>query len=134
MELTIAQKIALGQQPIDPQDCVEVRASWRHYSTSLKTGHETHRMVWRDGEWRYLSKRRLPHLSYRTRNEEITEPVANGELLAQHERGGRIEAVYLVDTSAEKPLRSLDFRRTADGHLLISITTSDTIKLPDPRR
>lgn len=133
-EISKAQQIALGLAPLDATDCVEIRASWRHYSSSLKTGHETHRLVWRNGEWRYLSPRRLPKLCYRTRNEEITEVAANGELIAQHERGSRIEAVYLVDTAAEKPLRPLNFRRTADGQLIIEITSSDTVKLPDPRR
>jgi len=133
-EITKAQQIALGLAPLDATDCVEIRASWRHFSTSLRTGYETHRLVWRNGEWRYLSPRRLPKLCYQTRDAEICETVANGELIAQHERGGRVEAIYLVDTSGEKPLRSLDFRRTADGQLLISVSTCDVVKLPDPRR
>jgi hypothetical protein len=90
---------------------------------------EWYRLVWRGGAWQYLSRQRLQTDG----RDETWGRVSPGELVAQHDRGGPIDAVYLV-VRAEKPLLRCTFARTGAGTLRITLPDGRVVERPDPRQ
>jgi hypothetical protein len=108
---------------------IEIRARWR--TTTKNKSTETHRLVWRNATWQYLSEPLEP-LTYSTRDDETYARVTDGELIAQHHNTDPIHAIYIVQTNGEPLLRRLQFQRTQDRRLLITTPDGQTLTLPDP--
>jgi hypothetical protein len=57
-----------------------------------------------------------------------------GEIVIQHDRGGPIDAAYLVVDEDQKPLIQCRLGRTRDGQLRITLPDGREIVRPNPRR
>jgi hypothetical protein len=66
------------------------------------------------------------------RHAEEYADVAVGDIIAQHDRGGPVDTVYLVQDKAVAPLLQLQFRRY-QGRLLATMPDGSVLDLPDPR-
>lgn len=129
--ITLACAIARGELTPDPGAAgVQIRAAHRELAMRGSVREEWYRMVWRDGGWRYLGDRRLEP----NRKDTTYDIAYPGELIVQHDRGGPVDAAYLVVATQDKPLRSLDFTRRRDGQLGIALPDGSTVVRPDPRR
>jgi hypothetical protein len=84
--------------------------------------------------WRYLAPRRLASGNFlaRDRQDAVYAHVAVGDIVAEHDRGGPIKAVYLVQDDAADPLLRLSFKRYL-GRLLVTTSDGSVLDLPDPR-
>jgi len=130
-----ATKIAAGTLVVDPEEREggSVRAAYNNNVEGRKREH-WYRLVWRDGAWSYYAEGRLPP----DRRASVFGDVWEGELVAQHDRGGGVNAVYLArwgsgEVNGPMFLVDLDFRRVK-GELLIALPDGSQIKRPDPRR
>lgn len=129
----IACEIAAGRIPLDAaENAISVRASYKDLNCKGK-GPECYRMVWRGGQWVYFADERLPSGSFRAADRRATVygDVYPGELVCEHPRGGRIEAMWLV-RSDPKPLWVVRFVRARDG-LHVTLPSGTSITVPDPR-
>lgn len=99
-----------------------------------------YRLVWRDGAWEYVSQDRLPTGTYLARDRRATVygNVMLGEIVVQHDRGGPIDAAYLVAPSEASEdgktiLRKIELKRFR-GQLIITLPDGRGLELPDPRK
>lgn len=142
LEIQIACDIATGTIPTDPGAVARsVRAAHRDANARGRIRSEWYRLVYRSGSWQYFAFERMPALGEGASNRHVTlhGDVYAGELLAQHDRGGPVTAVYLVhdrvvdEDGNTMTIRRCDHTRTRDG-LLITLPTGAHVTLPDPRR
>lgn len=136
----IACEIAVGEREPDPSAAAHVAAAaHREISARGATKAEWFRMVWRNGEWSYFAEGRMPTGRYLAADRRVTlrGSVYAGDLVAQHDRGAGVDAVYLVsdepDDGDDWSLHTVPFTATRAG-LLITLPTGGVITLPNPRR
>ena len=137
-----ASDIAAGHREADEgENAIKLRGSDRDLNCKLR-GTEWHRMVWRDGAWVYYADH-LPRVDSigraATRKCSTSGLLYGGEIVAQHDKGGEIDVVYVVvDGLSAKSgkhgyLYRVSYSRQRDG-LRIQLPTGTSITLPDPRR
>jgi hypothetical protein len=91
-----------------------------------------YRLVWRNGAWQectrgsFTSDIRSYHVIYGC--------VRPGEVLAQHNAGGPVNAIWLVIAPGEHPFAPCTFARTGDRTLRITLPDGRQIERPDPLR
>jgi hypothetical protein len=132
----IAEACELAATDGEPDgDHITVRAARKDYNARGRCNEHWYRMVWRHNAWQYFSHERLPTGTFlaRDRRATVLGEVWPGELVVQHDRGGPVNAVYLV-VRQEKPLRRCTFARTRAGALRITLPDGRTVERPDPRR
>jgi hypothetical protein len=113
---------------------ISIRAAHKAYSSRGRRDAHWYRMVWRSGAWQYYARERLPE-DPRERCATVYGDVRPGELVAQHDRGGPIDAVYLVTSRpGNDRLRFCTLRRTRAGTLRITLPDGRVVERPDPRR
>jgi hypothetical protein len=124
---------------IEPRICtVEITGASQDYSSTGRRLAHWYRMVWR-GAWQYVADRRLAtgRCLASERKDSATGMVAIGEIVAKHDYGGPIDAVYVVvdpTTDPEgKKLRSIPWARRTDGQIAVTLG-EQTVVVDDPRR
>jgi hypothetical protein len=121
--------IAAGRVAADPAaGTVTVRAALNDWGKD-----HWYRMVWSaaDDAWRYFAERRLEE-GYRYSS--VDGRVAIGDLVARHDRGCPIDAIWVVADRTAKPLRACKFAARGDGRLSITLPDGTVIDRPNPRR
>lgn len=100
-------------------------------------GSEWYRMVWRSGQWRYVSDERLPPGRFlaRERRCSVQGEVYEGEIVVQHDRGKPVDRAYLVcqPNEAGSVLEELPFKKLRSGELRIALPNGTQVDRPDPR-
>jgi hypothetical protein len=122
-----------GTPPDEPR---EIRAAYKDYNARGRCREHWFRMVWRGGAWQYLGDRRLASGNFRAseRHDMVMAEVWPGELVVQHDRGGPIDAAYLVYDGGDRSLARCDLGRTRDGQLRITLPDGRQVVRPNPRR
>ncbi len=97
-----------------------------------------HWLVYRSGAWQYYGERLGPvGDSADTRYQTTRGDAYLGELIARHDRGGPVNAMYIVAPPTGEPQKKitpLAFRRRRDGQIDVSLPDGSTVTVPDPRR
>jgi hypothetical protein len=109
---------------------VSIRGACVERSMRGKVQEEWYRMVLRDGEWTYVSADRL---STTARHSAVSGDVYQGELVAQHERGAQIDAMWLVAGQADEEWVELQIRVGAST-ITATLPDGSTVAVPNPRR
>lgn len=132
--------IAQGKAEADPTSAaISIRAAHKDLNAKGR-GPCWYRMVWRGNTWQYFSDGRLPTGTFRAaeRRATVYGDVFVGEIIAQHDKGGPIEAVYLIapgpSDSEIKLSPALDFTKRRDGMLAVTLPDGSGIVLPNPRK
>jgi hypothetical protein len=131
---------ARGESPIpgDEAPVGRIVAARKEYSCRGRCQEHWFRMRWSGTSWQYLGERIGGPGGFRAseRRQASYTDVWTGDLLAQHDRGGPINAVFLiVPKSVEADnLAVCKFTRTRDGNLKITLPDGSVIVRPDPRR
>lgn len=134
----IACDIAAGRTPADPAgEGREIKGGYKNLNAK-GNGPEWYRMVWRSGVWRYVSDDRMPQGKYLAseRRCEVRGDVFGGELVAQHDRGAKIDTIYLIRINpdeAGKSLMKCEFKMRRDGQLAIMLPDGTEVLVPNPR-
>lgn len=118
----------------------KVTAASKDYNARGKCRHHWFRMLWAGGSWQYFADERLPSGTYLAadRGATVYGDVETGDVLVQHDRGGKVDIVYVVVDLPDGQNRKyacmrLPFRRRA-GKLLVSMPFEDAERVyPDPR-
>jgi hypothetical protein len=121
-----------GTPPDRPR---EIRAAYKDYNARGRCREHWFRLVWRDGAWRYLGDRRLASGTFYAadRHDTVMAEVWPGELIVQHDRGGPIDAAYLVFEGDGRSLVACDLGRTRDGQLRVTLPDGRQVVRPNPR-
>jgi hypothetical protein len=111
-----------------------IRAAHKDYSAKGRRREHWFRMVWRNGSWQYFGDRRLANGTFYAadRHDTVRGDVWDGELVAQHDRGGAVTDVYMIVDHPDGELMSLTFARRS-GRLLVTLPDGEELDLPDPR-
>ena len=136
----VACEIASGARAPDPStNALDIRAAHRNLNAK-GNGVEWHRMVYRDGAWRYFGKGRMPSAKILASDRKVTirGDAYEGEILCQHPRGAQVDTMYLAidgvsDDGKRGYVLEISFERTRDG-LRAILPTGAHVTLPDPRR
>lgn len=130
--ITRACNIALGLEKGLEAKPVKMTVAKKDYNSRGRCQEHWFRMVWRNGSWGYIGAR-LPSGNFLAsdRRAEVVAEVYEGELVARHDRGGKIEAVSIIVNGTRKVL---EFYRTRVGNLKITLPDGREIELPDPRK
>jgi len=125
---------ASGSEP--PEPSMRVEAGHCDYSARGRRRAHWYRMVWRGDAWQYFSSTRMGPVGLlaSTRHQTVYGEVWHGEVVIQHDRGGPIDAAYLVVAGEEDPLVECGLSRTRDGQLRITLPDGRTLLRPNPRR
>lgn len=128
--------IATGRVPADPATMGVSMLGAKKDLNCKGRGPEWHRMVWRGGSWNYVSSERLPSGSFRAseRRAEVSGEVYPGEIIAQHDRGGPIDAAYLILEPQDGKFRlDITVAKRRDGQLVFKLPDGSEVLLPNPR-
>lgn len=131
-----ACEIATGRAQI-PNDAPAIRVIGAEKDLNSRgRGPQWYRMVYR-GAWMYASSDRLPAGNFRAADRRATVygNVYAGEIVADHDRGGPINDMYLVCADigdGEHHLLKLSFQKIRSG-LRVALPNGETLDLPDPR-
>lgn len=131
---TRAIAIATGKVQPDPEQLGTNIIGAKKDLNCQGKGPEWYRLVYRLGEWRYVSDERLPSGNFRAsdRRAEVRGVVYPGEIVAQHPRGGRVDEMFLVEDDGG--LRGLAWAVRRDGALCCTMTNGEFVVVPDPRK
>jgi hypothetical protein len=132
--------IAAGRATADPA-AAPVRTRTAHKNLNCKGhGEEWYRMRWDGTQWIYFGER-LPSGSFRAsdRKAEAYGEAYPGDILVQHDRGGAIDAAYVVTEGHDKGGRMIhvaagEVCRQRDGQLRITLPDGTEILRPNPRK
>lgn len=114
---------------------MKIRAAHKDYSARGSRREHWYRMVWIDGTWQYFAERKLASANYLAsdRHDTAKGDVEPGDLICQHDHGGKVDLMYVV-TDSEDVLVRLPFSRRG-GELRVSFPFEEKPRiLPDPRR
>jgi hypothetical protein len=117
------------------QTALSISAAHKDHSAKGRRRAHWFRMAWHNGGWEYLGDRRLANGTFYSgdRHDTVYGDVWDGELVAQHDRGGAVDTVYIVSAAAEEErLQRLAFARRS-GRLLVTLPDGEELDLPDPR-
>ena len=139
--VAIACAIATGAAIADPDAAgFRIRGGYKNLN-ARGNGPWWYRMVYRGGSWTYFSDERLPMGTFRAsdRCASVYGTVYAGELLAQHDKGGKVDGVQLVRADPADPadpysLEGVEFSRGQDGSLSLTLPDGGKIVVPDPRK
>ena len=140
-QVAAACEAAFSDEAADAgEELVRVRAAHKDLNSRGRVRELWYRMAWEPGAaaWRYFAEERLPEGTIRAsdRHATVFGNVPSGTLLAQHDRGRPIDAVWLVHAPVgEKEIRvtRCEFRVTVGG-LRITLPDGRTVERPNPRR
>lgn len=135
----VACLIAAGEVRDPSATAISVVAAKRELN-SRGNGSEWHRMVYRNGSFTYFANGRMPTARYLASERKVTlhGDAYAGEILVQHDRGGPVDAVWLVvgehhnPTGERKLLVALDWSKQRDGIRAI-LPTGTHVTVPNPR-
>jgi hypothetical protein len=131
---------ARGESPIpgDEAPVGRITAARKEYSARGRCQEHWFRMRWSGNQWEYLGERIGGPGGFRAseRRQASFADVWTGDLLAQHDRGGPINAVFIVVPKSIEAdnLAVCKFVRTRDGNLRITLPDGSVITRPNPRR
>lgn len=134
--ILLAVARATGRAPIpDDEQPLRVRSAFADYNARGKCRAHWFRLAWRNGAWTYIGERldRVGALAS-SRHQTVHADVWPGEILVQHDRGGPIDAAFLIVDDAEAPLELLPIAKRRDGQLAITLPEGEVLVRPDPRR
>jgi hypothetical protein len=148
--LARAIRRARGEEPIpDDERPIRVIGARADYSARMRAREHWFRMVYREHRWTYFTDYLEPiGLRAAQRHQTLYGDVYIGELLAQHDRGGPVDVLYLVADRAvprragvdresadqRGTLIRLDFYAGRDGKLRVELPDGSALTLPNPRR
>lgn len=127
-------KRVIGEEiiPNDEAPC-NIMGSHKDYTSRGRCREHWYRMVYRNNQWTYVSSERLPSGTFLAadRNATAYGDVWVGEVIAQHDKGGKIDTMWIVVGEDEAEIRKVEFTRTRDGRLKLK---DIDVSYPDPRR
>jgi hypothetical protein len=126
---------AAGRAAIpDDAEPQQIRVASKDYNARGRCREHWYRVALRGGEWVYFEGS-LPVGNYLAADRRATlhGDVYVGELIAQHDRGGPIDVVYLV-TGGDDVIQILEWRKRRDGQLAITLPDGTEVLAPNPRK
>lgn len=138
-EEQVACDIATGKRQPDPSEAPYNVVGAKKDLNCNGRGPEWYRMVWRNGDWQYVSNDRLPRGSFRAadRRASVRGDVYTGEIVAKHDRGSPVSEIHLVSAEPDaEGLRFVEcaFTKRRDGNLGIILPDGSVLTLPNPRK
>ena len=135
--VAVACGIARGECQADP-NARAVRIRGGHKDLNAKgRGPWWFRMAYRSGSWTYFSDERLSAGTFLAsdRRQTVHGDVFPGELICQHDRGGPVDAMYLIveDEKPKDALVSVEFRKRRDGMLVVTLPDGSEVIVSNPR-
>lgn len=135
----VACLIAAGEVRDPSAPAISVVAAKRDLN-SRGNGSEWHRMVYRDGTFTYFADGRMPTARYLASERRVTlrGDAYVGEIAVQHDRGGPVNAVWLVVGEHHNPagerklIIPLAWSKQRDG-IRVILPTGTHITVPNPR-
>lgn len=133
--VTRACGIAMGSVVSDPAEMGFTITAGKKDLNGKGRGDWWYRMVWRDGSWQYFSEERLPTGTYLAgdRRATVSGDVFLGELVCRHDKGGPVDAVWVV-VGGDKPLRVCKYVKRRDGSLNVTLPDGSVVSVPNPRK
>lgn len=133
---------AAGDKSAQDADADEAGHSVRaghKYLNAKGRGDWWYRMVWRNGSWQYFSDEKLPTGTFLAgdRKADVHGDVFIGEIVCQHDKGGPVDAMYLVcapDEEGKDVLHVVEYRKRKDGQLVVTLPDGREVAVPNPRR
>lgn len=129
--------IAIGRTPADDAEAGTRIVGAKKDLNAKGRGPQWYRMVYRAGQWQYVSADRLPSGTFLAadRRAEVYGEVYPGEIVVQHDRGAAVDLAWLAAApNAEgKCLVKIGFARRRDGKLSFALPDGSEVVLPDPR-
>lgn len=137
-----ACEIAAGRAPADP-DATALRIVGAKKDLNCKgRGPHWYRMVFRNGAWMYVSTERLPSGTFRAsdRRASVYGEVFPGEIVADHDRGGPLNAVGIAHERIVRGDRDKVVltwmdppKKRRDGLLKVVLPDGSELVVPNPR-
>ena len=128
--------IAAGRTPAD-EAAEGARVTGARKDLNAKgNGAHWYRMVWRGGEWVYVSPDRLPAGTFLAsdRRAVVYGVVYPGEITIDHDYGAPVDAAGLAHEEVDgEPLSVIEFTRRRGGKLAFTLVDGSVVVLPDPR-
>jgi len=134
--------VAAGDRRPDPDARPKsIRAGHKDLNARGK-GTWWYRMAYRDGTWKYFSDERLPSGTFLAsdRRATVKGDVFAGELVCSHDKGGPVDAVWLICDEHEGEggeatcMELCGMRKRRDGMLVVALPDGREVAVPDPRR
>lgn len=137
--LALACDIATNTVEAPESDPVQITAGYKDLNAK-GNGAWWYRMVFRQNSWSYFSNDRLPTGTFLAsdRRAKVKGDVFLGEIIAQHDRGGSVDCMYLVapnPTDEDRPmLLPVKFAKRRDGNLSVTLPDNRKVVTPNPRK
>jgi hypothetical protein len=114
-----------------------IRAASKDYNARGRCRHHWYRMLWSGNDWQYFGNGKLPNGTYLAadRCATIYGDAQTGDIVCQHDKGGKIDNVYMVVENGEKlVVEDLPFRRRLGKLYVIVPFEEKEREFPDPRK
>lgn len=122
-----------------PEDIIGMSIRGGHKDLNAKgRGPWWYRMVLRNGAWTYFCEDRLPMGTFLAgdRRCSVRGDVYLGEVVAQHDKGGPVDAMYLIapNVADNNMLCPVPFRKRKDGKFVVTLPDGREVVVSNPRK